>query len=253
LFSIYWPDYDGKIYLNTEYKGFTYGNLNIIPVKGCAVKKDAHKITWSECLKRALEVIDTEIILYMQEDYFLRNYVKDATITHFAHLVRDNDIDCLHLTDQGARAESRSLEFEKLYIVPRKNKDRISCQAAFWRKDVLKQYIRTYETAWNFETYGSKRAAILKHNFYVVDMNWVKKNQYELLPYVFTGVIGGKWLKEVIPLFKEHNITIDFSKRGFYAPVSRISFTQRLIARVYRLPSDIRNYLDLIKLAIIRS
>ena len=47
LFALYWPDYKGPIYLNTEYKTFTYGNLNIISLKICEKKKDHSEITWS--------------------------------------------------------------------------------------------------------------------------------------------------------------------------------------------------------------
>ena len=34
------------------------------------------------------------------------------------------------------------------------------------KKEILLEYIRPYEDAWQFEEFGSKRAVILKHNFY---------------------------------------------------------------------------------------
>jgi hypothetical protein len=189
LFSIYWPDYKGKIYLNTEYKNYSYGNLNIISIKGCEVKRDVHKITWSECLKRALESIDNDIVVYMQEDYFLKDTVKNELVEKYAKLMRYNgDIHCIHLTDQAVIAEDKSLNYEGLYTVALKQRHRISCQAALWRKSVLLSYLRSYENAWQFEEFGSKRSAALKHNFYVVDKNWVKLNKFEIIPYVFTGI-----------------------------------------------------------------
>ena len=39
LFCMYWQDYKGKIYLNTEYKDYSFPDLDIIPVKGCVGKK----------------------------------------------------------------------------------------------------------------------------------------------------------------------------------------------------------------------
>jgi hypothetical protein len=249
LFTIYWPDYKGKIYLNTEYKTYSYGNLDIHSVKGCQAKEDAHQIAWSECLKRALESINNDIVLYLQEDYFLKDRVKTDLVEHYADLMRNNAIDCIHLTDQGVKAEAPSEEFDKLWTVPLHDKDRISCQAALWKKSVLLQYIRDYETGWNFEWWGSKRAAIFKHHFYTVDRNWVKINQFEIIPYVFTGVIGGKWFHEVVPLFEKHQIPMDFSKRGFFERKKR-SLKQRFESKLKRFPNDLRSSIDLIRLKL---
>ena len=35
------------------------------------------------------------------------------------------------------------------------------------------------------------------------------------MPYIFTGIIKGKWKNEVPPLFDKYNIVIDYSLRGF--------------------------------------
>ena len=66
LFKKFWPNYKGKIYLNTELKEYQHSGLNIISIKNEKLGKK-----WSQCLKYALEFIDEEYILYMQEDYFL--------------------------------------------------------------------------------------------------------------------------------------------------------------------------------------
>ena len=131
-------------------------------------------------------------------------------------LMKSNtDIHCLHLTDQAVKASEKSKIYDDLFVVDLKQRYRISCQAALWRKDVLLSYLKSYESAWDFEEFGSKRAAIAKHNFYAIDDKKVKLNKYEIIPYVFTGIIQGRWYEEVIPLFEENNITVDFSKRGF--------------------------------------
>ena len=64
LFKLYWPDCSGIIYLNTEYKDYSYPGLNIIPVKGCVKHQIPHnkRATWSQCLKWALEEMDTDIV-----------------------------------------------------------------------------------------------------------------------------------------------------------------------------------------------
>lgn len=248
LFKKFWPDYTGKIFLNTENKEFTFPGLNIISIKNS--NNNLYKrITWSECLLRALDSIDTDVVLYMQEDYFLKDFVKNDLVEKYAKMIQDNaEIDCIHLTDQGSPGDKIS-EYENLYTIPKKHQDRICCQAALWRKEVLKQYPRTYETAWNFEWWGSKRAAILNHNFYVVDKKWVKLNTFEIIPYIFTAVIGGRWFKEVVPLCEVHNIKIDYSKRGFFERKST-TFKIRIKAKIKRLPVEIRSYCGLIILKL---
>jgi len=248
LFHKYWPDYEGKIFLNTETKEFTYPGLNIISIQN---NKDnpGKKITWSECLLRALNSIEIDTILYMQEDYFLKDFVKNDLVEKYVQMIQNNsEIDCIHLTDQGSPADKIS-EYENLYTIPKRHQDRISCQAALWRKEALKQYPRPYETAWNFEWWGSKRAAILKHNFFVVDKKWVQLNTFEIIPYIFTAVIGGRWFKEVVPLCEAHNIKIDYTKRGFFYRKT-ISLDKRIKAKIKRFPIEIKSSFDLIILKL---
>ena len=58
------------------------------------------RITWSECLLRALNLIDDDIILYMQEDYFLKDFAKNDLVEKFVQLMHDNSkIDCIHLNN----------------------------------------------------------------------------------------------------------------------------------------------------------
>lgn len=218
LFKEFWPDFDGTIYLNTEYKEYSYPGLDIIAVQGCAKHNfpKGKRATWSQCLKWALELIKEDIVLYMQEDYFLKSEVKNAIVTNFVELIQKHQkIDCIHLTDQSVIANGPS-EYSKLDDVVLKQRYRICCQAALWRKESLTYYIKPKESAWEFEEFGSKRAAKAHHNFYVIDQSWVKLNEFEIIPYIFTGIIGGRWKSEVVHLFKKWEISIDFEKRGFH-------------------------------------
>lgn len=247
LFSVYWPDFTGKIYLNTEYKDYSYPGLDIIPIKGCHkynIPIDT-RVTWSQCLKWALEDVENEVVLYMQEDYFLKDSVKNDIVDRFADLMYEyDDIHCIHLTDQALLSSVKS-QYVNLYETILKQRYRISCQAALWKKDVLLSYIREYESAWQFEEFGSKRGAILKHNFYVVDRNWVKLNKFEIIPYVFTGIVQGYWYEEVVPLFKKHNIVIDYSQRGFVNDSPRKPLTKKLQYNWNKIPILLRHYNDI--------
>lgn len=243
LWSIYWKDCNAKVYLNTEYKDYSYPGLNIYPIKGCLNNNvpKTKRATWSQCLKWALECIDSDVILYMQEDYFLKDKVKNNIVEQYVRLMLDNpQIDCIQLTDQAVYPQNKS-NFPHLNTVKMNDWSVVSCQASLWQKNSLKELIRDYESAWNFEWFGSKRAKILKHNYFVVDKELAQLNEHEIIPYIFTGVIGGKWYKPVEYLFKKHNIEIDFSKRGFYEK----SRNKTLPSKIKRIPIKIRAQIDL--------
>lgn len=249
LFKKYWPDFTGVIYLNTEYKDYRYEGLNIVALKVCQNQQDAHKITWSECLKRALDLIDSEIILYMQEDYFLKGRVEDKLVEKYANLIKEvPDIHCIHLTDQSLITTDEECNYEGLKVAKMNQRYRISCQAALWKKDVLASYIRSYESAWQFEEFGSKRGAIMKHNFYVVDNNWVKLNEFEIIPYIFTGIVQGRWYEEVIELFKSNDIIIDYSKRGFVGEAVPNSIFRKLLNRFKKVPIVLKNKVEMLQM-----
>lgn len=70
------------------------------------------KATWSQYLYWVLELIGTDIVLYLQEDYFFNDKVKTNIIDGFVDLMlSDESIKCIHFTDQLVLASGKS-EFE---------------------------------------------------------------------------------------------------------------------------------------------
>lgn len=248
LFKKYWPDYTGKIYLNTETKSFTFPGLNIVSVQNNVNTPD-QKTTWSECLIRALNSIDSDIILYMQEDYFLKDSVKNDLVEKYVHMMQANsEMDCIHLTDQGLINYKKSEKFEGLFTVLPKQRYLISCQAALWKKSSMLSFLRTYENAWQFEEFGSQRAAIVKPNIYGVDKSWIKLNEFEIIPYIFTGIIQGRWYEPVVDLFKKHKIIVDYARRGFVNEAPKRPLMLKIQYQWKRIPFLYKNWLDLKKL-----
>lgn len=251
LFSKFWKDCKGKIFLNTEYKDFSYAELDITAVKGCErnVFPRNKCATWSQCLKWALETIDTDIVLYMQEDYFLKDIVKNDIIEEYVALMLKNpDIKCLHLTDQSVESTHPS-EFPNLNEVRIKQKYRISCQAALWRKEELLSLVREQESAWEFEEFGSKRSTAMEKRYLAVSHDYVKLNESEIIPYIFTGIIQGRWYRPVIPLFEANGIEVDYSKRGFVDEAPRHKpFMKRVVYRLKKFPKILNCWIECRKL-----
>jgi len=247
LWTLYWSDCNGRKYLNTEYKDYHYEELDITPLKVCETHHmpKNHRATWSQCLKWALEAIDTDIVLYMQEDYFLKDIVKNDIVEKYVKLMyKYPDIQCIHLTDQAVIAEGKS-EYEYLNKMVYSQRYRVSCQAALWRKTELLDLVREYEDAWEFEEYGSMRSGILKRDYYVVDKDYVQLNCFEIIPYIFTGIVQGHWYEEIVPLFQKHGIVVDFSKRGFVNDAKPKPFMKRVKYRLNKIPKIIRNRIEL--------
>ena len=218
LFEKYWPDFYGTVYMSSEYKRYNRNNVESM----CLCAKHSvpvdKRVTWSKLTRWALEDIPSEIILFMQEDFFLKGAVRTELIDKYISLMDSHtDIKCIHMTDQCGSG-SFSSDFRNLDTMELRRPYRISCQCALWRKQELLTLLRDRENAWEWETFGSSRSAALGHLYLQVSHDFVKLGQFEIVPYVFTGIIKGKWFKEVPSLFKKNGINIDFSQRGMYSP-----------------------------------
>ncbi len=249
LLSKYWPNCKGKLYLNTERKTYEFPGLQIHSTQVCKNDlPDSPFPTWSECLIRALNAIDDEIILYLQEDYFLHSSVRNELVEEYVELMANTpEIHCLHLTDQAVIPESRS-EYKNLFTIRQHQRYRVSCQAALWRKSVLLDLLRSHEDAWQFEEFASRRSAILQQQFYVVDPSWVKKDVFEILPYIFTGIVQGRWYEPVVELFAKHSIPMDFARRGFVGDAPRRSLGVKIRHFLKRLPTATRSRIELFQM-----
>jgi hypothetical protein len=241
LFKEYWPEFNGSIYLNAESKSYTVEGLEIIPLL------DIRKLNlnWSDCLKYALDKIDDEIVLYLQEDYFFKGKVDNELVKYFYKLISsDSKIGILHLTDQSTSGPFEKTPNENLVKTSMKAPYLVSTQAAFWRKDFLLEIISKNESAWQYEQYGTKKVRLLKTGYGIYNVNPAIYgiNKKTIIPYVFTGIIKNKWNPEVTSLFNQHNIFIDYNLRGFISdqekPLKRFSI-EYLRHQINRIPSEL--------------
>lgn len=117
LWSLYWPDCPARVYLNTEYKTYSGPEKNVVSLRSCAGRTipGRKRATWSECLKWALEAMETDTVLYMQEDYFLTGPVDGGAVERYAEQMRAHpEIPCIQLTPEGIPAREPS-RYEGLF------------------------------------------------------------------------------------------------------------------------------------------
>jgi len=232
LFQNYWPDCPYPIVLNTETKDFQFPGLNIRCSK--VATGETRRLTWSECLARSLDDIETPYIFYLQEDYFLESPVQGNLISAFLDELRSGNADVIRILECGGSGPWQPSENPLLWEVDQKAQYRIALQAALWRKSSLRAHIRLHESPWQLEVFGSARARRKKEKVLCVNRDQFSKPGSEIFPYQATGVITGKWERKIVePLFAKHGITVDFTQRGFYDRSAAKVGKRPLINRLY--------------------
>jgi len=216
LLAAYWPSFTGPIILNSETKAFTHKGLNIRTSLSAQATPGRHP-TWTESLLFALDQAETDIVLYVQEDYFLKGPVDGNFLADIARLMEEKSVTYIGLMDEGnAGPFTASGLDERLCTVSQEDKYRISLQACLFSKSRFKKYFRKHENPWHFEYYGNVRARRKKDAFYTLDRAVFARGKREVFPYDLTGIISRQWKREIVEdLFARHGILVDFSIRGF--------------------------------------
>ena len=234
LFSRFWPNCHYPILLNTETKDYSFNGLNIVCAK--VALGENRRLTWSECLERALEHIQTPYILYLQEDYFLEADVRVDALENVLLELKAGNANVIRLSEASDAGPWIKGEHANIWQVSKKAKYQLSLQAALWRKDFLQAQLRRHETPWQLESFGSMRLRRQKTKIFCVNRDLFTGIGKEIYPYTPTGVVAGKWVRPVVePLFAANNIDLDFAQRGFHDNSNRKkrrSFLMRLIDRI---------------------
>lgn len=215
LFARYWPDCKYPVVLNTETKDFSYTGFDITSSR--VARGETRRLTWSQCLARCLDQIETPYVFYLQEDYFLEAPVKTDILESLLSEMRSGKADVIRVMECGGSGPWHPTENPLLWEVDRRAKYRIALQAALWRRSTLRSHVRKHESPWQLEYFGSARARRRSdEKVLCVNRDLFHGAGKEVFPYTPTGVVSGKWERHVVePLFASHNIDIDFSIRGF--------------------------------------
>lgn len=202
-------DTDG-IMLVTERKDYAFDGLDIRTSK--ANRSVEGYRTSSECLIDALDQVQTDLVLYIQDDYFLERPIDAEEVNALARkMVDDPGIGHIGLTHQGSRGPFTPTDDDRLWRIGSRAGYRISTQAGLWRVPILRSYLRPEENGWMFEIYGTRRSWRRDETFLTVN-----RDRPEPIGYTLTGIIKGRWHRAMPALFARHGIQVDFSKRGFY-------------------------------------
>ena len=219
LFSIYWPDCKCPLYLNSEFKDYSWPGLDVRVIKTGGNGTEPIP-SWSDRLLQVLRTIDKPYVLYLQEDYFLNAPVRVDVIREFLRIMKAENYSTINLMEVGGnRGITPSEKYPMLCKVPQNGNYRINTQSGIWKRERLMAYLKAGESVWDFERKGTLRAQNTEDSFYCQNPQMFNKDGSYIYPYVRTGIVRAKWFAPaVVDLFNQHNIKVDFTKRGFYAP-----------------------------------
>lgn len=181
----FWPDCPFKRYLITNRQ-----NSNSDQFQAFRTEDDRG---WASNLKMVLERLNSEFILYLQEDYWLNRPVDTKAIEKHLNFCRTYGYDYLRLTfpeyDRG-RSDA-----DGYCVIPTGIRYRLCLQAALWRRSKLLEILVEGWSGWDFERKIesllaaqniSVKAAVLHSS------KWPK----ESIRYVDgTGVRKGRWTR----------------------------------------------------------
>ena len=213
LLCKYWPRFEGPILLNTELSTFEFPGISIASTRvQCG---NSMRLSWSECLLAGLGQVETPLVLYMQEDYFLEAPVMHAAVEQAAKYMLDHpEVAHIGLTKYGSCGPFSDATVSWMKIIGSAANYRISTQAGLWRVESLLSYVVPSESGWMFEIFGTIRSWYRNDLFFV--FSDVSNPVNSPIAYPHTGIIKGRWNSEVFQLFLNNSITVDFTVRGVY-------------------------------------
>lgn len=201
LFFRHWSDCPYKIFLGSETKVMAHERVTTL------LSGDEH--SWSNCMLKYLEQIETTYVLIFLEDFFLREDVATEKVTRvFSSFM--NLKGKLMRIGRNKPWPSRGIDgvFQHkpdIAVIKPGFPCRITLQVSFWEKQTLLELCSPNESIWQFEKNGSIRSWKWEDGFYCT--------MEPIMPYRHHVVEKGRWFRHEAKHFSTLNIGCDFSNR----------------------------------------
>jgi hypothetical protein len=237
LFYRYWPEFQGKIYLQTQEKEYSHKQLNITCTKVGRLKH------FGATLRAGLDKIPEENILFIMIDYIFMGKVNNEQINKYYNFFLTHNADSLRLVEENFENFNLTDNQDIIECLPPAPNRFFSYQIAFWNKTVLKEMALPHENPWSSEWYGDKRAHVIPLKLYSI-----KKEVIPPIPYDLRGCLHrSKWLSNAIEFLNKIKYPIDFDKRGIYQNEYKTFKTYIRLSWMLKKDGIKGSYWDLIK------
>jgi len=192
-FFKFWSDCPFNIYLLSNYK-----YANIPKVRSLSIGDD---ISWSDNLYKGINGLKEDYVFLFLEDLFLIDSVETNKISNIFTWILESNANYVRINPSATKADKK---FNDLVgIISKGTLYRTSTVLSVWKKDTLLDLLKTGETAWDFEIYGSLRSDIYD-GFYATWGGYFS---------ILNTVTKGKWQRSAIKKLNSIGIEIDLSKR----------------------------------------
>lgn len=203
LFWKHWPDCPFPVYLGANQQSYQHPRvrtLNIVDE------------SWSKSLKRFLQQIETEYVLFLMEDFFLDRRVDTGVLLrNLAALHTLNGTVLRIFPNPGPELPLASQK--EIGVIPSQALYRVSAQPAFWNRQKLIELLREEESAWEFEWKGTQRSQASEGGYYAT--------YRPLLSYRHV-VERGEWFWAAARRYKGEQIGCDFKARPVMGPFKAV-------------------------------
>jgi hypothetical protein len=124
---------------------------------------------WGERLLIALEQIESELVFYMQEDFWC---IKDFELKdNILEMFEEYKMDQLHIKENINLIKTIKIK-DNLLKFAQDSEYTQNHQFGLWRKSKLKDNVLPNENPWENEINGSIRLNKNPHNIYLLDYHW---------------------------------------------------------------------------------
>ena len=225
LLERHWSDCPFPVFLGAETKSFPKDNIHML-------HPAARGRNWSGELQEYLDMLPTQHVLLMLDDFFLRRTVPTARILRALKFAQRSGACAVRLVPLPGPTDPVLGESE-YGVCAAGLPYRASAQAAIWNRTLLRDLLRPGESIWEFEHRGNARANLGSAQYYCT---WDV-----VLPYpgrwAHHVVEKGKWFPHQKWIFARQEIGCDFSRR------STLPWAQTL---VYHLARGLDRALDIL-------
>ena len=170
--------------------------------------KDYPLDKWTVGVREALKEIDSEKILIIMDDFFIRRPVDAQRLYDLIPQLKGNIAHLCFETSYDEKDEETEIKgFKKRqHGVPYE----VSINCGLWDKEKFINVLDRDCDPWTIELVQDNKG----YDYYINSEDFIIDWGYRT--WIPTGLFKGKWCRNIIPFFEQEGIEIDYERRGFY-------------------------------------
>lgn len=195
----YSPWWKYNIYLVTEKRQYKYPGVKTIA---------PGEISWNDRIKQALTEIDTEYVLYMQDDYFVSNNISEVDFKKIIDSIYEANLNFYKLVNYP-KINNHKYDNNYLSLIPNNKRYGINLWPAIIRKEWLIKELPDYScNPWEVEVHFLEK---VKNKF----TNYIDGCVVDTRNFmgIRDGIRKGKWWTPTIKYFKKNGVDINLGNR----------------------------------------